>query len=117
MSGYGEGFWPYVVLLGIAVFAHEPWRWFGVLLGRTMSTDSELFHWVRAVSTALIAALVMRLILFPAGELAQVPVVVRIAAVSVGVAAFLLAGRNIAIAVGSGAATLAGLILAMKVIA
>jgi branched-subunit amino acid transport protein len=117
MSGFGEGFAPYLILVAIAALAHEPWRWLGLLLGRTLTLDSEVFVWVRAVSTALIAALVMRLVLFPAGELAAAPMLVRILAVAAGVAAFFTLGRNIAIAVGTGSATLGVLILASRALA
>jgi hypothetical protein len=106
MTTLPDGLWGYLILLGMAVLFHEPWRWLGLVLGRTLTIDSAGFLWVRAVATALIAALVMRLMLFPAGALGQLPVGVRIGAFCVGLAVFVLGGRRMAWGVMAGAVTL-----------
>jgi hypothetical protein len=106
MTNLPDGLWGYLVLLGMAVIFHEPWRWLGIVLGRGLDVDSALFSWVRAVATALIAALVMRLTLFPAGALGRLPSGLRVAAFSVGLAIFFLAGRKLAPGVIAGAVTL-----------
>ncbi len=78
-----------LILLVVAILAHEPFRWLGLYLGRQISPDSEIFVWVRAVATSLVAALVARLLLFPAGELASVDLWIRVlAGVSGGVIYF-----------------------------
>jgi Branched-chain amino acid transport protein (AzlD) len=102
-----DGFGGYLVLLGLALCAHEPWRWMGFALGRNISTDGELFLWVRAVATALVAGLVMKLAVFPAGALAAVPLWVRMVALCVGISVFLATRRNLALGVASGAGLLA----------
>jgi hypothetical protein len=63
-------------------------------------------HWVRAVATALVSGLVARMLLFPAGTLAGVPVALRIAAFAGGVSIYLLTRRNVAAGVGAAAALL-----------
>ena len=108
-----EGLWGYLILLGMAVVFHEPWRWLGVFLGRDLDIESPLFAWVRAVATAVVAALIMRLTLFPAGALGQLPVGVRAGAFLVGIAVFFIAGRKLASGVLAGAlALIAGAIVA-----
>ena len=47
------------------------WRFLGVYFGERITEHSEVFIWVRAVATALIAALVMRIVIAPTGLLAQ----------------------------------------------
>lgn len=94
-----------LVLLVVAMLAHEPLRWMGLYFGRRVAADSEIFVWVRAVATALVAALVMRLLLFPAGELAHIDLGIRIGSVLGGIALFFAARRNLAAGV-SGAAVL-----------
>jgi len=84
-----------LIIVLVALLAHEPFRWLGVYLGRGLAADSEVFIWVRAVSTALVAGLVGRLVLFPAGVLEAIPLSVRLAAVVSGIAIFLAAGRNL----------------------
>lgn len=106
-----DGFGGYLTLALIMLLAHEPWRWLGLLLGRNLSVDSSLFIWVRAVSTALVAGLVMRLLLFPAGALADVPLAWRLLAGMAGVAAFFAAGRSLAVGVLVGAALFLSLIV------
>ncbi|SDR39294.1 AzlD domain-containing protein [Pseudovibrio sp. Tun.PSC04-5.I4] len=77
--------WPYAMILVAGFLATECWRWFGVVAAGRLREDSLLFAWVRAVATALIAGIISRLILFPDGVLADVPVWLRIAAVIGGI--------------------------------
>lgn len=105
MSTLPEGLWGYLILLAMALVFHEPWRWLGVALGRDLDMNSPLFAWVRAVATALIAALIMRLTLFPAGALGKLPVGVRVGAFAVGLAVFFWR-RTLAPGVAAGAAAL-----------
>jgi hypothetical protein len=53
--------------------------------------------WVKDVSTALVAALIARLLFLPTGELAAVAGTVRFLAFGVGIAAYFLSRRNLAI--------------------
>jgi hypothetical protein len=53
-------------------------RAIGVLLAKKINQDSEIFRWLAAVTYAMVAALVVRMILMPIGLLATVPVWVRI---------------------------------------
>lgn len=106
MTILGDGLSTTLILLAIAAFAHEPWRWLGLYLGRDLDVASELFLWVRAVATALVAGLVMRMTLFPAGDLAAVPVAVRALAFAVGIAAYFWWRRNLAVGVAAGAGAL-----------
>lgn len=88
-------------ILGMALFVHEPWRWLGLALGRNIEVDGPLFRWVRAVATALVAGLVTRLVLYPAGALSNVPLLVRLLAFAGGIAAFYLIRRNLAAGVAA----------------
>jgi hypothetical protein len=107
-----DGIWAYLFVLGVAVVFHEPWRWLGIVLGRDLDIEGPLFAWVRAVATALVAALIMRLTLFPAGALGAMPVGIRVGAFLTGLAVFYLTGRILAWGVLAGAATLiAGMVV------
>lgn len=79
---------PYLALLLLGVLPSEMWRWIGLMIGRGLDEDSEIILWVRAVSTALVAAVVARLVLIPPGALAAVPLWVRLVALGGGVVAF-----------------------------
>ncbi len=113
MTALPDGLWGYFALLGMAIVFHEPWRWLGVFLGRDLDIDSPLFEWVRAVATALVAALIMRLTLFPAGALGLLPPGVRVGAFCIGIAVFFVSGRKLAHGVLAGACSLvAGALIA-----
>lgn len=98
-----DGYGGYLVLTLIGFLAHEPWRWAGLVLGRNVTLDSEIFHWVRAVATALVAGLVVRLIFFPTGALAETALGLRLAALAAGSLVFLAAGRSLGAGVAAGA--------------
>lgn len=106
MSEMSTGLTATLILLAIALFAHEPWRWIGIFIGNRIDVQSPWFQWVRSVATALVAGLVMRLILFPAGALAGLGLGVRSVAMVSGIAAYFLLGRTLAVGVGTGALVL-----------
>ncbi len=73
----------------------EPWRWAGAIIGRRIDPASDIFTWVRAVSTAIVAALCARLIVFPTGALADSELAVRVVALVVGIVAYFGFGRSL----------------------
>jgi len=87
--------WPYVFIAIAGWLATDIWRWLGVLVGNRLSQDSAALTWVRAVATALLAAVIAKLILYPSGELKNVPVALRLIAVTAGFAAFMIGGKRI----------------------
>ena len=97
----------YIILFLVGALTTFPWRWAGVLLSTNLKTDSEFIKWVKAVSMALVAALIGRMLLFPGGELAHYPLVIRLAAFVVGLIAFYALGRVVIIGIGAGVSCLA----------
>jgi hypothetical protein len=85
---------PYLALILLGFLPSEIWRWFGIVLGRGLDEQSEIILWVRGVATALVAAVVARIVLIPPGALAGVPLSVRIAAIGFGFLAFLFIRRS-----------------------
>ncbi len=106
MTELGHGAWSYIFLFIAGFGATQPWRYLGVILSRNVHEDAEILVWVRAVSTALVAGLVARMVLLPAGALADVPPAIRIGAFVFGVATFFLAGRRLVVGVSCAAASL-----------
>lgn len=99
-----------VVLVGF--LPTEVWRSLAVLAGRRVEAGSEVFHWVKAVAAALLAAVVARLLFAPAAPLLAVPLAVRLGAVAGGVAGFALLRRSVFAGVLVGELLLAAGILA-----
>ncbi len=106
MSPIGNDINGYLIVLMFALVAHESWRWLGAFLGAQVRETDDIFVWVRHVSTTLVSALAMRIILFPSGALATVDLPYRVAALMISTAVFLLFQRNIAAGIVAGSASL-----------
>ena len=98
-QGWAGDFGPYLFILLAGFLATDIWRWLGVLAGNRLHDDSEALNWVKAVATALIAGVIGKLILFPTGALATVPVELRLAAAALGWVAFMAARKNVLVGV------------------
>lgn len=109
MSALDDGYGGYLVLALVGFVVHEPWRWIGLVLGRNLTVDSEMFLWVRSVAAALIAGLVFRLMLFPVGALAAVSLPVRATALLFAALVFFATKRHMGFAVATGALSLVAL--------
>lgn len=59
--------------LAIAAAGTYACRALGVVVSDKINQDSEFFRWLSAVTYALVAALVVRMVLMPLGPLASVP--------------------------------------------
>lgn len=95
-----------IVVLAAGWATTYVWRVAGVYLAERIGPESEVLIWVRAVATALVAALVARIVLAPPGLLAATPLTARIAAMTAGVCAFYLFGRRVGPGVASAVAAL-----------
>ena len=74
------------LLVGIG--ATYVWRFAGVLLASRIDPNGAIFRWLVCVSYAVLAGLVARMILLPAGSLGEAPLTLRLAAVALGFACF-----------------------------
>lgn len=92
-------YWVYGVIIVAGWLATDIWRWLGVLAGNRLDEESEALRWVKAVATALVMAVTVKLIVFPAGSLADTPLWLRIGVTLAGFAAFLLAGQRVVVGV------------------
>ena len=100
--------WPYLFILVGGWLATDVWRFMGVYFGGRIPEDSDLLVLVRAVATALVAAVIGNLVIFPGGALAATPVLIRVLAVGAGFAAFMAAGKRTIAGIGVAEAVLAG---------
>ncbi|UOM36118.1 AzlD domain-containing protein [Acuticoccus sp. I52.16.1] len=97
---------PYLSIFVASCLPTQVWRWLGVLFAGRVSDTSEVFVWVKAVATALVASVVAKLILSPGGALAELPLALRISAVAFGFAFYLTTGKRLALGILSAEAVL-----------
>jgi hypothetical protein len=105
MNGF-EGLWGYVVLVLVGFLPADVWRLLGVIVGRGLDEESELLVWVRAVATAVLAGVIAKILFFPPGSLATMPLSVRLAAIVCGFLASLLVRRSVFAGLAVGEAVL-----------
>ncbi|WGD30947.1 AzlD domain-containing protein [Ancylobacter sp. WKF20] len=84
-----------LVVLIVGFLPNEVWRVLGVLFGRRIDEDGLWMQWVRAVATALLAAVVARLLLVPNGALVALPFWLRAGSVLMGLGGFLAFRRSV----------------------
>jgi hypothetical protein len=87
--------WPYAFILLAGFLPTDVWRWLGVVFANQIDERSQIVAFARAVATALVAAVIARLVLVPEGSLASIPGWARVLALSAGFATYLLLGQRI----------------------
>jgi Branched-chain amino acid transport protein (AzlD) len=92
----------YLLLVLVGFLPNEIWRVLGLVFAHGIDEESELFVWARAVATAVLAGVIAKILLFPPGVLADVPLVVRLGAIACGLLAFLLVRRSVFAGVAAG---------------
>ena len=87
--------WPYLFILVAGWLATDMWRYLGVYFGGRISEQSEFLILVRALATALVAAVIGNLIVFPSGALADTSLALRVASALGGFLAYLYIRRRV----------------------
>ena len=95
------------LLVAICGAATYLWRGLGVVVSGRVRADSAVFTWVGCVAWAMIAGLTMRILLMPAGVLAETTLLDRAIGCAVALLCyFVLSRRNLFLGVGSAFATM-----------
>jgi hypothetical protein len=91
--------WPFLFILVAGWLATDLWRFLGVYFGGRISEDSDAVVLVRAVATALVAAVIGNLVVFPSGALAETALALRLGVVVAGFLAYLLTGKRVLVGI------------------
>lgn len=97
------------VVMIVAALVTYAWRVVGVALSGRIAPSGAVVEWVGCVAYALLAGLVARILIFPAGLLAEAPASARLLGAGIGAAVFLLLRRNLLAGVAAGAAAVVAL--------
>ncbi len=112
--GVDAWWWPFLFILVAGWLATDVWRFLGVYLAGHIRQDAEILVLVRALATALVAAVISNLIIFPTGALSAVPLALRIGAAGLSFCAYLAFGRRVWVGVLTGEAVLLAGILVFQ---
>ncbi len=86
--------WPYLLVIVAGFLPTDAWRWLAVISARKLDEDSEIMIFIRGVATAMVAGVIMRLVIFPTGDLETVPLSVRAGSVVVAFVVYFLSKRS-----------------------
>ena len=83
-----------IIATSIATFIS---RFMGALTSEKVSVNSKVFQWFNCVAYSTLAALLGRMIIFPAGVLADSALIIRLIVLIVCVVLFITTKRNLVI--------------------
>ena len=87
--------WPYLFILVAGWLATDAWRYAGVALARRLDEGSQALVFARCIATALVAAVISNLVVFPTGPLADLPLSMRVGAAAAGFTVYLVSRKNV----------------------
>ncbi len=104
-------YWPYILILVAGFLPTEIWRLAAVFLSSGFNENDEIIIWVRHVATALLMAVVAKLVISPTGVLETVSGLARGLSFAAATGGFFLFGRTVLVAILCGEAVLMAAIL------
>ena len=88
-----------VIILAIAATSAATYisRFMGVITSERVSIKSKIFKWFNCVAYSTLAALLGRMIIFPAGVLADSELIIRLIVFFLCIALFIISKKNLVI--------------------
>lgn len=88
-----------VIILAITVTSLATFisRFMGAITSEKVSVKSKIFKWFNCVAYSTLAALLGRMIIFPAGVLAESEAIIRIIVFIICIALFIISKKNLVI--------------------
>jgi len=88
-----------IIILAIAATSAATYisRFMGVLTSERVSIKSKIFKWFNCVAYSTLAALLGRMIIFPAGVLADSELIIRLIVFFLCIALFIVSKKNLVI--------------------
>ena len=83
-----------IIVTSIATFVS---RFFGAITSEQVSVKSKVFQWFNCIAYATLAALVTRMIIFPAGVLSGSDLLIRLVVLISCILIFILTKKNLVI--------------------
>ena len=84
-----------IVVILVTSFATYLSRFLGVVSSEKIKETSKIFKWFNCIAYSVLAALIARMVIFPAGELAESGILIRLFVITVSVAMFLFTKKNL----------------------
>ena len=70
-------------------------RFLGVVSSEKMDIKSKIFRWFNCIAYAILAALIARMVIFPAGVLAESSILIRFLVLGLSITLFIITKKNL----------------------
>jgi len=84
-----------IVVILVTSLATYLSRFLGVISSEKIKETSKIFKWFNCIAYSVLAALIARMVVFPAGELAESDILIRLFVVVASGVMFLFTKRNL----------------------
>ena len=84
-----------ILVILVTSFATYLSRFLGVVSSEKIKETSKIFKWFNCIAYSVLAALIARMVVFPAGELAESIIFIRLFVVTLCVLIFLFTKKNL----------------------
>ena len=84
-----------ILVILVTSFATYLSRFLGVVSSEKIKETSKIFKWFNCIAYSVLAALIARMVIFPAGELAESSIFIRLFVVTLCVLMFLFTKENL----------------------
>ena len=84
-----------ILVILVTSFATYLSRFLGVISSEKIKETSKIFKWFNCIAYSVLAALIARMVVFPAGELAESSVFIRLFVIAVSIVMFLFTKKNL----------------------
>ena len=84
-----------ILVILVTSFATYLSRFLGVVSSEKINETSKIFRWFNCVAYSTLAALIARMIIFPAGILQEAELLLRLAVVTISLFIYILSRKNL----------------------
>ena len=84
-----------ILVILVTSFATYLSRFLGVISSEKIKETSKIFKWFNCVAYAILAALIARMVIFPAGVLSESVILPRLIVIAAAILLFLITKKNL----------------------
>ena len=84
-----------ILVILVTSFATYLSRFLGVVSSEKIEETSKIFRWFNCIAYSILAALIARIVIFPAGVLEEVDLWIRLIVIIISIIIFIISKRNL----------------------
>jgi branched-subunit amino acid transport protein len=84
-----------ILVILVTSFATYLSRFLGVVSSEKIDAKSKIFRWFNCIAYSILAALIARIVIFPAGVLEEVDLWIRLIVIIISIIIFIISKRNL----------------------